>query len=57
MAQFNYEIVKDPRIFAVNRMDPHSDHETNASQEEHDRKNSSFRSSLHGLRKFSYSKK
>ena len=56
MAQFNYEIVKDPRIFAVNRMDPHSDHVCYASLEEQDSKNSSFRCSLDGLWKFSYAK-
>ena len=27
MSQFDYSIVKDPRIFEQNRMEPHSDHE------------------------------
>ena len=26
-SEFDYKIVKDPRIFQENRIDPHSDHE------------------------------
>lgn len=53
---FNYEKVKDPLVFAENRIEAHSDHICYASMEELEGKNSSLRHSLDGLWKFSYAK-
>ena len=54
MAQFDYGKVKDPLIFAENRVEAHSDHICYASLEELKEQKSSFRHSLDGLWKFSY---
>ncbi len=56
MAQFDYGKVKDPLIFAENRVEAHSDHICYASLEELKEQKSSFRHSLDGLWKFSYSR-
>ncbi len=56
MAQFDYGKVKDPLIFAENRVEAHSDHICYASLEELKEQKSSFRHSLNGLWKFSYSR-
>lgn len=54
MSKFDYEKVKDPLIFAENRVVAHSDHVCYASEEELEEGNTSFRYSLDGLWKFSY---
>ena len=54
MTKFDYEKVKDPLIFAENRVEAHSDHVCYASEEELEEGNTSFRYSLDGLWKFSY---
>lgn len=56
MAQFDYKKVKDPLIFAENRMEAHSDHVYYASLKELEEQKTSFRYSLDGLWKFSYGK-
>ncbi len=56
MAQFDFEKVKDPLVFAENRMEAHSDHVFYASLEEKEEGKSSFYHSLDGLWKFSYAK-
>ncbi len=56
MSQFNYEKVKNPLVFAENRMEAHSDHVCYASMEEMENQDTSFRYSLNGLWKFSYGK-
>lgn len=56
MTQFSYEKVKDPLVFAENRMEAHSDHVCYASVEELSEQKTSFRHSLDGLWKFSYGK-
>ena len=56
MTQFNYEKVKNPLIFAENRLEAHSDHVCYASMGELGERKSSFRYSLDGLWKFSYGK-
>lgn len=56
MAQFDYEKVKNPLIFAENRLEAHSDHVYYASLQELNEQKTSFRYSLDGLWKFSYGK-
>ena len=56
MSKFDYEKVKNPLIFAENRVEAHSDHVCYASMEEWEDGNTSFRYSLDGLWKFSYGK-
>lgn len=56
MKTFDYSIVKDPQVFAVNRLDAHSDHICYGSKQEEEEKASSFRYCLNGLWKFSYGK-
>ncbi len=56
MVKFDYGKVKDPLIFAENRVEAHSDHICYASLEELKEQKSSFRHSLDGLWKFSYSR-
>lgn len=56
MTQFNYEKVKNPLIFAENRLEAHSDHVCYVSMGELGERKSSFRYSLDGLWKFSYGK-
>ena len=52
--QFDYEIVKNPRIFQENRLEAHSDHICYANWYEQQNGTSSYRMSLDGLWKFSY---
>ena len=56
MRQFDYGKVKDPLVFAENRIEAHSDHVCYASVEEMERGISSFRYSLDGLWKFAYAR-
>ncbi|SEA46884.1 beta-galactosidase [Pseudobutyrivibrio sp. ACV-2] len=56
MAEFNYEIVKNPRIFQENRLDPHSDHEYYDSEAYGYGEKSNFKYSLNGMWKFEYAK-
>ncbi len=57
MPNFDFEIVKNPEIFAQNRMDAHSDHRFYASMVEAEaEKESGFTYCLNGLWKFSYAK-
>ncbi|MEG0961278.1 MAG: glycoside hydrolase family 2 TIM barrel-domain containing protein [Lachnospiraceae bacterium] len=56
MSCFNYEKVKDPLVFAENRMEAHSNHVCYASKAELEEGKSSLRYSLDGLWKFSYAK-
>ena len=53
---FDYEIVKNPRIFEENRLSAHSDHVCYANWYEAQNRQSSYRISLDGLWKFSYAK-
>ena len=52
--QFDYEIVKNPRIFQENRLGAHSDHVNFANWYEQANGESSYRMSLDGVWKFSY---
>jgi beta-galactosidase len=54
MAEFNYEIVKDPAVFEENRQPAHSDHIFFASDDEVCAGKTSFRYSLDGIWKFAY---
>ena len=56
MSEFNYDIVKDPRIFKENRMDAHSDHEFYSNDSYSYGEKSDFKYSLNGMWKFSYGK-
>ena len=56
MSEFNYEIVKDPRIFQENRMAAHSDHEFYNSEAYAYGEKSNFKYSLNGTWKFEYAK-
>ncbi|WP_029200604.1 glycoside hydrolase family 2 TIM barrel-domain containing protein [Oribacterium sp. NK2B42] len=56
MEKFNYDIVKDPKIFKINVLPAASDHVVYRTEEELLRKESGFRHSLNGLWKFSYAK-
>ncbi len=56
MAEFNYSIVKDPRIFQENRLAPHSDHEYYDSENFAYGEKSNFKHSLNGMWKFEYAK-
>ena len=56
MSEFNYSIVKDPRIFQENRLDPHSDHEYYDSENYAYGTKSNFKHSLNGMWKFEYAK-
>ncbi len=53
---FDYEIVKNPRIFEENRLAAHSDHVCYANWYEEENKETSYRMCLDGLWKFSYAK-
>lgn len=53
---FNYQWVKDPTCFAVNRIKAHSDHSYYASKQEMLKDESSFKLSLNGVWKFHYAK-
>ncbi|HEY9575334.1 MAG TPA: glycoside hydrolase family 2 TIM barrel-domain containing protein [Lachnospiraceae bacterium] len=56
MYGFNYEQVKNPKFFAKNRVDAHSDHKYYASWEDVKNNKESFRHSLNGVWKFHYAK-
>ena len=56
MKNFDYEIVKDPRIFQENRMAAHSDHEFYNSEAYAYGEKSNFKYSLNGTWKFEYAK-
>lgn len=56
MSEFNYNIVKNPKIFQENRLPAHSDHEFYDSEAYEYGENSSFKYSLNGSWKFSYAK-
>lgn len=53
---FDYEIVKNPRIFEENRLPAHSDHVCYANWYEKQNEESSYRKNLNGLWNFSYAK-
>ncbi len=53
---FDYEIVKNPRVFQENRLGAHSDHVNFANWYEQASGESSYRMSLNGLWKFAYAK-
>ncbi len=56
MAEFDFSIVKNPEIFAENRVEAHSDHVWYRDESELRREMSTFRYSLDGLWKFSYAR-
>lgn len=56
MERFQYNIVKNPEIFQVNRMPAHSDHEFYRRQESVETGFSDFKVLLNGIWKFSYAK-
>lgn len=56
MKEFDYNIIKDPTVFAVNRREAHSDHITYRNDMELLSRESTLRSSLNGLWKFDYAK-
>lgn len=56
MKEFNYDLVKDPKIFEQNRLPAHSDHVFYRSLSELKTGKSSYRISLDGLWHFHYSK-
>ncbi|WP_028234208.1 glycoside hydrolase family 2 TIM barrel-domain containing protein [Pseudobutyrivibrio sp. MD2005] len=56
MNQFDYEIVKDPRVFQQNRLEPHSDHEFYDNEAHAYGEKSNFKYSLNGTWKFEYAK-
>ena len=55
-SNFDYDIVKNPRIFEENRLAAHSDHVCYANWYEEQNKEASYRMSLDGLWKFAYAK-
>ena len=56
MEKFDYEIVKDPKVFKVNVLPSASDHIAYRSEEELAAGETSLRYSLNGIWKFSYAK-
>lgn len=56
MEYFDYNRVKDPKYFAENRMQAHSDHVAYADWKECAAKKTSYRYSLDGIWKFAYAK-
>ena len=57
MKEYSYEkIVKNPAVFADNRLPAHSDHIAYSTEEELEAGESSFRFSLDGVWKFHYAK-
>lgn len=56
MNDFQYEIVKDPKIFKVNCLPAHSDHVVYRNVEEWKAGRIEYRRSLNGLWRFSYAK-
>ena len=49
MAEFRYDIVKDPEIFMENRLSAHSDHEYYSSKEAAGAGVSDYKYSLNGI--------
>ena len=56
MGEFNYAVVKNPEIFAENRLAAHSDHRCYESREAAERGVSGFVYSLNGVWKFAYAR-
>ena len=56
MAEFCYEIVKDPKVFMQNRQSAHSDHEFYSSREAAAAGVSDFKYSLNGIWRFAYAR-
>lgn len=56
MAEFNFEIVKNPEIFEENRMAAHSDHEYYVSEKDAMSGDREFKYDLNGTWKFAYAK-
>ena len=56
MKNFDYEIVKDPKVFEQNRLKAHSDHEYYDSEAYAYGEKSSFKYSLNGTWKFEFAK-
>lgn len=56
MNKFDYDKLKNPRIFQENRMAAHSDHIVYANEEERCEKVTSYRKVLNGVWKFHYAK-
>ncbi len=54
--EFNFDIIRNPEIFAENRIPAHSDHLYFANEEEAESGHPSFRESLNGIWKFHYSR-
>ena len=56
MEKFQYDIVKNPEVFRINRMDAHSDHEFYGNEKNISTGFSDFKVLLNGVWKFSYAK-
>ncbi len=56
MAEFQYDIIKNPEIYMENRLLAHSDHAYYRNEKEAQAGASGFRQSLNGIWKFSYAK-
>ena len=56
MAEFRYDIVKDPEIFMENRLSAHSDHEYYSSKEAAGAGVSDYKYSLNGIWRFAYAR-
>ena len=56
MKEFDYNIIKDPTVFEINRREAHSDHIAYRNDMELLSRESTLRSSLNGLWKFDYAK-
>ena len=56
MKEFDYNIIKDPTVFEINRREAHSDHIAYRNDMELLSRESTLRSSLKGLWKFDYAK-
>ena len=56
MAEFKYDIVKDPEIFMENRLSAHSDHEYYSSKEAAGAGVSDYKYSLNGIWRFAYAR-
>lgn len=56
MQKFDYNIVKNPRIYMENRIAAHSDHRYYPSYQAYEMEEDTYRISLNGLWKFSYAR-
>ena len=56
MEKFQYDIVKNPEVFKINRMEAHSDHEFYGNEKNISTGFSDFKVLLNGVWKFSYAK-